>query len=65
MIGADQPLKPDHPLATKRAEVEQKVLANLLRLNHARATAGGAPRAPAVPNKTRRECRSQKADRPA
>jgi hypothetical protein len=35
--GAGQPLKPDHPLSAKRAEVDQKVLANLLRLNHARA----------------------------
>ncbi|QOV89795.1 class I SAM-dependent DNA methyltransferase [Humisphaera borealis] len=35
--GAGQPLPADHPLAAKRAEVDQKVLANLLRLNHARA----------------------------
>jgi hypothetical protein len=39
--GAGQPLPAEHPLAAKRAEVDQKVLANLLRLNHARA--GGAP----------------------
>ena len=38
--GAGQPLKPDHPLAAKRAEVEQRLLANLLRLNHARAGGG-------------------------
>jgi hypothetical protein len=35
--GAGQPLKPDHPLFARRAEVDQKVLANLLRLNHQRA----------------------------
>ena len=35
--GAGQPLPPDHPMATRRAEVDQKVLANLLRLNHERA----------------------------
>lgn len=35
--GAGQPLPTDHTLASKRAEVDQKVLANLLRLNHARA----------------------------
>src|SRR5438105_5670729 len=34
--GAGQPLPADHPLAGQRAEVDQKVLANLLRLNHAR-----------------------------
>ncbi len=38
--GAGQPLPADHPLFTKRAEVDQKVLANLLRLNHARAKGG-------------------------
>ncbi|HET6250459.1 MAG TPA: DNA methyltransferase [Tepidisphaeraceae bacterium] len=37
--GAGQPLPADHPLAGSRAEVDQKVLANLLRLNHARARA--------------------------
>jgi hypothetical protein len=43
--GAGQPLPPDHPLAAKRAEVDQKVLANLLRLNHERAAdaTSGAP----------------------
>ena len=35
--GAGQPLKPDHELVAQRGEVEQKVLANLLRLNHYRA----------------------------
>jgi hypothetical protein len=34
---ACQPLPPGHPLIARRAEVEQKVLANLLRLNHERA----------------------------
>jgi hypothetical protein len=37
--GAGQPLPADHPLAARRAEVDQLVLANLLRLNHARAAA--------------------------
>jgi hypothetical protein len=36
--GAGQPLPADHPLAAKRAEMDQKVLANLLRLNHKRAS---------------------------
>jgi len=35
--GAGQPLPPDHQLAARRAEIDQKVLANLLRLNLARA----------------------------
>ncbi len=35
--GAGQPLPDGHPLVRKRAEVDQKVLANLLRLNLARA----------------------------
>src|SRR5205823_12223648 len=35
--GAGQSLAGDHPLAGKRAEVDQKVLSNLLRLNHRRA----------------------------
>jgi len=38
--GAGQPLAADHPLAAKRAEIDQKVLANLLRLNHERADDG-------------------------
>jgi hypothetical protein len=41
--GAGQQLKADHTLAGKRAEVDQRVLANLLRLNHARATGNGEP----------------------
>jgi hypothetical protein len=45
--GAGQPLPADHPLANKRAEVDQWVLANLLRLNHARAK-GEAADAPAA-----------------
>jgi hypothetical protein len=35
--GAGQPLPADHALAAKRAEVDQKVLANLVRLNQQRA----------------------------
>jgi hypothetical protein len=35
--GAGQPLTADHALAARRAEIDQKVLANLLRLNLARA----------------------------
>jgi len=35
--GAGQPLPPGHALATRRAEVDQKILASLLRLNHQRA----------------------------
>jgi hypothetical protein len=35
--GAGQPLPPNHPLAARRSEVDQKLLANLLRLNHQRA----------------------------
>jgi hypothetical protein len=34
--GAGQPLPAGHPLTAKRAEIEQRVLANLLRLNLAR-----------------------------
>lgn len=45
--GAGQPLPADHPLAARRAEVDQRVLANLLRLNHARA--GREPATPAPP----------------
>jgi hypothetical protein len=42
--GAGQPLAADHPLAAKRAEIDQRVLANLLRLNHTRAaTPAAAP----------------------
>ena len=35
--GAGQPLPAAHPLCARRAEIDQKVLANLLRLNLARA----------------------------
>jgi len=35
--GAGQPLPEDHPLTDPRAETDQHVLANLLRLNLARA----------------------------
>lgn len=35
--GAGQPLPTNHPLAARRAEVDQKVLENLLRLNQQRA----------------------------
>jgi hypothetical protein len=35
--GAGQPLTPPHPRSARRAEIDQKVLANLLRLNLARA----------------------------
>jgi len=37
--GAGQPLQDDHPLAERRAEVDQLVLANLLRLNQTRSGA--------------------------
>jgi len=37
--GVGQPLPPDHPLAERRAEVDQAVLANLLRLNQKRSGA--------------------------
>jgi hypothetical protein len=35
--GAGQPLPKDHPLAARRAEIDARVLANLLRLNRERA----------------------------
>ena len=45
--GAGKPLPVEHPLRSKRAEVDQRVLTNLLRLNHQRATGatptGGGP----------------------
>jgi hypothetical protein len=47
--GAGQPLPANHALAAKRAEVDQKVLANLLRLNHSRA--GGEAREATRPAK--------------
>ena len=36
--GAGQPLPANHPLTAKRAEVDKKVLENLLRLNLARSS---------------------------
>ena len=36
--GAGQPLPPEHPLAARRAEVDAKALANLLRLNQERSS---------------------------
>ena len=36
--GAGQPLPEGHPLADRRAEIDQKVLAHLLRLNQSRST---------------------------
>ena len=36
--GAGRPLPADHPLAARRAEVDQAILANLLRLNLARSS---------------------------
>lgn len=35
--GAGQPLPAEHPLHARRQEIDQRVLANLLRLNHERA----------------------------
>jgi hypothetical protein len=43
--GAGQPLEAGHALAARRAEVDQRVLANLLRLNHARAKGEAASKA--------------------
>ena len=37
--GAGQPLPAAHPLSGRRAEVDQKVLGNLLRMNQERASA--------------------------
>ncbi len=45
--GAGQPLPPDHPLTARRAEIDRKVLANLLRLNVARRKRGQEPFRPA------------------
>jgi hypothetical protein len=39
--GAGQALPQDHPLNSRRIEVDQKVLENLLRLNGVRSKAGG------------------------
>src|SRR5687768_3092929 len=59
--GAGQPLPADHRLAAKRADVDQRVLASLLRLNHARAkgTAGARDAAPAGEPKPARAKRKQ------
>ncbi len=38
--GAGQPLPEDHELAPRRAEIDQRVLANLLRMNLSRAESG-------------------------
>jgi len=35
--GAGQPLPTEHPLRAQRAEIDRKVLRNLLRMNHERA----------------------------
>ena len=35
--GAGTPLPPNHPLAAQRTATDQKILTNLLRLNHQRA----------------------------
>jgi hypothetical protein len=40
---AGQSMDAKHPLAARRAEIDQKVLANLLRLNHARVKGDGGP----------------------
>ncbi len=58
--GAGHPLGADHPLAAARAEVDQKVLANLLRLNHARAK-GGDDSATTPPAKSPRERKKKSA----
>ena len=39
--GAGQALAADHPQAARRAEVDEAVLANLLRMNRARSAGGG------------------------
>jgi hypothetical protein len=41
--GAGQKLPADHALAARRAEVDQAVLTNLLRMNRARAGGGDEP----------------------
>jgi len=46
--GAGQPLAADHPLAARRAEVDQKVLANLLALNQSRAGGSETPETDAL-----------------
>ena len=56
--GAGQPLPKTDPLAERRAAVDQKVLANLLRLNHARAD---PPKVEAPPAKSKSSRRPSKA----
>ena len=59
--GAGQPLPPNHELTAKRAEVEQTLLANLLRLNHERASGGG--RAKELPREAARKPKPAEAKR--
>jgi hypothetical protein len=40
--GPGQPLPKDHPLTARRADVDRRVLENLLRLNHERAAGARA-----------------------
>jgi hypothetical protein len=61
--GAGQPLPADHPLAADRAEVDPKVLAHLLRLNHARAKPAADD--PARPSAKARKSPAKASDRPA
>jgi hypothetical protein len=44
--GAGQPLPDDYPLRERRAEIDQRVLASLLHLNHERAANAPASTAP-------------------
>jgi hypothetical protein len=62
--GAGQPLAADHPLAARRADVDQKVLAHLLRLNHARAK-GGETDSPAAEAEPAAESAGQRKRRPS
>lgn len=50
--GAGQPLPPEHALHARRQEIDQRVLANLLRLNHGRAGVSDAPPERAKARKT-------------
>lgn len=50
--GAGQPLPAEHPLHARRQETDQRVLANLLRLNHQRAGVSDAPSERAKKSKT-------------
>jgi hypothetical protein len=62
--GAGQPLPAAHALAAKRAEVDQKVLANLLRLNHARAKSELAEEAKAGAPETKKAKIREKPEKP-